>query len=63
MKLAAGDRVETRDGPGRLVSWEHADRVIYGYGFRRRRVVYALVELDRGGRMLVAAGDVRKAPR
>lgn len=61
--MKVGDRVQTRDGPGELVAWERTESALIGRGWRRPRITYALVELDRGGRLLVQARDVRKAER
>jgi hypothetical protein len=53
--LSIGTRVETPHGSGRVVGWHQSESRIFGGS---RAVVYAVVELDHGGRRLSPVAEV-----
>jgi hypothetical protein len=53
--LSIGTRLETPHGSGRVVGWHQSESWIFGHS---RTVVYAVVELDPGGRRLGPVAEV-----
>lgn len=61
MRLREGQRVSTDLGPGKIVSFRKPQDLVPPHGKPTRGLAYAVVELERGGRRLYPAGELRPA--
>jgi hypothetical protein len=59
MRLTEGQRIATPLGAGRIVRLHNAKDEVMGHGKAVRGLAYAVVELDRGGRRVYPARELR----